>query len=103
MFRPSTLAKANMAESGNAAWKPKTPLSLLDVAKDDAAYMICQVKELEKFAQNEGFSTRKGPSTKTRGRRERHDQITWAKQYAEMLENNTAIEIEIGKAPAKKW
>ncbi len=95
-FYPLTTTKSNLAEVGNAGWKQRHPLALVDVAKDDVTSMILQCKELEAFRPNATASAQcsHGPAQNMRDTKEILSQIACAKQYAEVMSNTAAIAVK---------
>ena len=57
-FRDGLHSGLNLAEVGNAQWKPKHKMSLVAAAKDDITTMLQQESDLKRFS--EGSSFKKG-------------------------------------------
>ena len=99
-FRIEGLPKVNFSETGNAGWKPKGggTLRLASTAKKDVSTMMLQEKELEKFNNQEGRSTGRGPTKAVRDDRDRKQQIKMAEQFVNILHDEEAIRLEAEEA-----
>ena len=84
-FQTPGLPRVNLAEQGNSSWKPKTPLRLVHVVKNDTATMALQEEELYEFSRNISMSTGKGPSDAIRKARWRVEQLNIAKDLLKFL------------------
>ena len=70
-FREGLHSGVNLAESGNAKWKPHTKLSLVAAAKDDVTTMIEWECGYKRFKEGESIPIGRGPTDIQRATQEK--------------------------------
>lgn len=93
-FRQHAFARMNLAETGNAAWKPDETLTLVQAAKDDTTSMLAQEEDFAQFKAGLKKPTGKGPSDRDRARKEERHQIEQGKAFAELFTVKGALQIQ---------
>ena len=90
IFGPFRMPGVNLAEKGNSSLKPKSPLRLVHVAKNDTATMVLQEEELYEFRRNMTTPTSKGPSDAMW----RVEELNVAKDFVEIFDDIEAVILE---------
>ena len=85
----------NLAEVGNAQWKPKHKMSLVAAAKDDITTMLQQESDLKRFGEGSTFKRGKVLTDTQRATKEKHQQMEMARSFAQVLQNQEALEMQI--------
>ena len=85
----------NLAEVGNAQWKPKHKMSLVAAAKDDITTMLQQESDLKRFGEGSTFRRGKVLTDTQRATKERRQQMEMARSFAQVLQNQEALEMQM--------
>ena len=85
----------NLAEVGNAEWKPKHKMSLVAAAKDDITTMLQQESDLRRFGEGSTFKRGKVLTDTQRATKEKHQQMEMARSFAQVLQNQEALQMQI--------
>ena len=93
-FREGLHSGINLAESGNAKWKPNTKLSLVAAAKDDVTTMIEQECEYKRFNEGESIPIGRGPTDIQRATQEKRMQMEQGRDIGEMFANQAAMDMQ---------
>ena len=107
-FRDGLHSGLNLAEVGNAQWKPKHKMSLVAAAKDDIPTMLQQESDLKRFGEGSTFRRGKVLTDTQRAMKERRQQMEMARSFAQVLQNQEALEMQMeseenpGHKPTKK-
>lgn len=91
-FRGSAFPGVNYSEQGNAGWVCcGRNLRLVHAARQDLATMSLQEQELLAYEGNEAPSAGTGPSQSARDARSREEQVSFAKDFAELIGDPEAL------------
>ena len=82
----------NLAETGNAAWKPKHQLSLTAAAKDDTASMLNQVSHYKKFREGKRYTKGYGQSDKVKAQKAVRKQFIEGEEFGDLFEDMALLE-----------
>ena len=93
-FRAGRHSGVNLAEIGNAMWKPRRKLSLVAAAKDDITTMMQQESDLQRFNEGTGFKRGYAPTDAQRATKEKRAQMEEGRSFAEMLQNEAAFQMQ---------
>ena len=85
----------NLAEVGNAQWKPKHKMSLVAAAKDDITTMLQQESDLRRFGEGSTFKRGKVLTDTQRATKEKRQQMEMARSFAQVLQNQEALQMQI--------
>ena len=85
----------NLAEVGNAQWKPKHKMSLVAAAKDNITAMLQQESDLKRFGEGNTFRRAKVLTDIQRATKEKRQQMEMARSFAQVLQNQEALEMQI--------
>ena len=94
-FRDGLHSGLNLAEVGNAQWKPKHKMSLVAAAKDDITTMLQQESDLRRFGEGSTFKRGKVLTDTQRATKEKHQQMEMARSFAQVLQNQEALQMQI--------
>ena len=94
-FRDGLHSGLNLAEVGNAQWKPKHKMSLVAAAKDDITTMLQQESDLKRFSEGSSFKKGKVLTDQQRATKERRQQMEQARSFAQVLQNPEALQMQI--------
>ena len=94
-FRDGLHSGLNLAEVGNAQWKPKHKMSLVSAAKDDITTMLQQESDLKRFSEGSTFNKGKVLTDQQRATQERRQQMEQARSFAQVLQNPEALQMQI--------
>ena len=94
-FRDGLHSGLNLAEVGNAQWKPKHKMSLVSAAKDDITTMLQQESDLKRFSEGSTFKKGKVLTDQQRATQERRQQMEQARSFAQVLQNPEALQMQI--------
>ena len=94
-FRDGLHSRLNLAEVGNAKWKPKHKMSLVAAAKDDITTMLQQESDLKRFSEGSSFKKGKVLTDQQRATKERRQQMEQARSFAQVLQNLEALQMQI--------
>ena len=94
-FRDGLHSGLNLAEVGNAQWKPKHKMSLVAAAKDDITTMLQQESDLKRFSEGSSFKKGKVLTDQQRATKERRQQMEQARSFAQVLQNLEALQMQI--------
>ena len=94
-FRDGLHSGLNLAEVGNAQWKPKHKMSLVAAAKDDITSMLQQESDLRRFGEGSTFKRGKVLTDTQRATKEKHQQMEMARSFAQVLQNQEALQMQI--------
>lgn len=97
-FRGGGLPGVNLSEQGNAGWRSKHTLRLVQAAKDDVATMILQEREILKFTSNQSKSSGRGPSQAAKEAKDRQQQIRIAEDFVNIFDDENAVLVEAEEA-----
>ena len=90
-FRDGAHSGLNLAEVGNAQWKPKHKMSLVAAAKDDITTMLQQESDLKRFGEGSTFKRGKVLTDTQRATKEKRQQMEMARSFAQVLQNQEAL------------
>ena len=93
-FRAGRHSGVNLAEVGNAMWKPQRKLSLVAAAKDDIATMMQQESDVVRFKGGEGFKRGYASTDTQRATMEKRTQMEQARSFAQVLQNEAALQMQ---------
>ena len=93
-FREGLHSGVNLAESGNAKWKPHTKLSLVAAALDDVTIMKEQECEYKRFKEGESIPIGRGPTDIRRATQEKRMQMEQVRAIGEMFTNQVAVDMQ---------
>ena len=93
-FRGTGIPGVNLSEQGNSSLKVAHALRLVNAAKDDVCLMIMQDREIQLVQGNEMRTTGRGPSQALRDARDRKKQMQVAVDFANILDDPDAIELQ---------
>ena len=94
-FRDGLHSGLNLAEVGNAQWKPKHKMSLVAAAKDDITAMLQQESDLKRFGEGSTFKRGKVLTDTQRATKEKRQQMEMARSFAQVLQNQEALQMQI--------
>ena len=94
-FRDGLHSGLNLAEVGNAQWKPKHKMSLVAAAKDNITTMLQQESDLKRFGEGSTFKRGKVLTDTQRATKEKRQQMEMARSFAQVLQNQEALEMQI--------
>ena len=94
-FRDGLHSGLNLAEVGNAQWKPKHKMSLVAAAKDDITTMLQQESDLRRFGEGNTFKRGKVLTDTQRATKEKRQQMEMARSFAQVLQNQEALQMQI--------
>ena len=94
-FRDGLHSGLNLAEVGNAQWKPKHKMSLVAAAKDDITTMLQQESDLKRFGEGSTFKRGKVLTDTQRAMKEKRQQMEMARSFAQVLQNQEALQMQI--------
>ena len=94
-FQDGLHSGLNLAEVGNAQWKPKHKMSLVAAAKDDIMTMLQQESDLKRFSVGSTFKKGKVMTDQQRATKERRQQMEQARSFAQVLQNPEALQMQI--------
>ena len=94
-FRDGLHSGLNLAEVGNAQWKPKHKMSLVAAAKDDITTMLQQESDLRRFGEGSTFKRGKVLTDTQRATKEKRQQMEMARSFAQVLQNQEALQMQI--------
>ena len=94
-FRDGLHSGLNLAEVGNAQWKPKHKMSLVAAAKDDITTMLQQESDLKRFGEGSTFKRGKVLTDTQRATKEKRQQMEMARSFAQVLQNQEALQMQI--------
>ena len=94
-FREGLHSGLNLAEVGNAQWKPRHKLSLVAAAKDDITTMLQQETDLRKFGEGSHFKRGQVATDTQRATREKRRQMEEARSFAQVLQNEEALRMQM--------
>ena len=94
-FREALHSGANIAEIGNAQWKPEHRLALVVAGRNDINRMIQFEADYRKFQSGESFHRGQAPTDVQRATAERRFQIEQGRAFADVLRNTAAQEMQM--------
>ena len=94
-FRAALHSGANIAEIGNALWKPEHKLALVVAASNDINRMIQLEADYKRFSSGESFLRGQDPTDVQRATAERRFQMEQGRAFADLLRNQAAQEMQM--------
>ena len=94
-FRAALHSGANIAEIGNALWKPDHKLALVVAASNDINRMMQFEADYKKFTSGESFLRGQAPTDVQRATAERRFQIEQGRAFADILSNQAAQQMQM--------
>ena len=94
-FRAALHSGANLAEIGNALWKPEYKLALVVASSNDINRMMQFEADYRKFSLGESFQRGQAPTDVQRATAERRFQIEQGRAFADILTNQAAQQMQM--------
>ena len=94
-FRVALHSGANIAEIGNAIWKPEYKLALVVAGSNDINRMMQFEADYRKFSSGESFLRGQAPTDVQRATAERRFQMEQGRAFADLLSNQAAQQMQM--------
>ncbi|MCG8623205.1 MAG: hypothetical protein MJE68_14565, partial [Proteobacteria bacterium] len=94
-FREALHSGANIAEIGNAQWKPEHRLSLVVAGRNDINRMLQFEADYRRFQSGETFHRGQAPTDVQRATEERRFQMEQGRAFADVLRNTAAQQMQM--------
>ena len=94
-FRAALHSGANIAEIGNALWKPEYKLALVVAASNDINRMMQFEADYRKFSSGGSFLRGQAPTDVQRATAERRFQMEQGRAFADILSNQAAQQMQM--------